>query len=190
MPGPKNLHEFIQYSVLYLWGLEVSMNMNVKSVILWGDSNSTFDVPPSLLEKNVFLQSILCILYKVEFRAAATVQANCFCFLISPEYTRLYSLYKRPHSIPFIIKPDYKLFCITSASCSMVTATIGQANLTSSVWHLKAPKLRPRVFSDLFYTDPGISGAALEFSMYVFFPFPQIDLHHGFPLSRPGWIPP
>lgn len=80
MPGPKNLHEFIQYSVLYLWGLEVSMNMNVKGVILWGDSNSTFDVPPSLLEKTVFLQSILCILYKVEFRAAATSKPTVFVF--------------------------------------------------------------------------------------------------------------
>lgn len=109
------------------------MNMNVNGVILWGDSNSTFDVPPSLLEKNVLVQSILCILYKVEFSVAVTVQTNCFCFLISPEYTRLSSLYKHPHSIPFIIKLDYKLFYITSAFCPMVTATSGQANLTSSV---------------------------------------------------------
>lgn len=78
------------------------------------------------------------------------------------------------------------MFCITSASCSMVTATIGQANLTSSVWHLKTPKLRPRVFSDLFYTDPGISGAALEFSMYVFFSFPQIDLIYIMAFLSPG----
>lgn len=125
MSGQKNLHEFIQYSILYLWGLEVSMNMNVKGVILWGDSNSTVDVPPSLLEKNVFVQPILCILYKVEYRVAATVQANCFFSLIFHEYTRLYSLYNCPHSIPFILKLDYKLFHITSASCPMVTATIG-----------------------------------------------------------------